>query len=390
MLNFLGHSYFKTVSNPELVQDINTDIVGNNATKVVSSGINVSNLIADFTVSPGAELYIDGVKQLNSKAVVSDYTNSVLVTVISENKMSQTNYTVTLDANNTEANLIAYSVANQVGTSIIDPVSKTVKVFVNNNANLSALIPSFQVSNLATLRIGTYIQNSGATTLNYTLPVVYNVMAQNGTIENWIVTIERVRPTIILKGNTVVYLNKGCPYIEAGYTAKDNLDTDISEGVTVSGTVDINTAGQYFLTYKIKDLLQNESLVTRIINVSTSVCALEVDKNEIDGFVIYPNPVKNQSTLHVKSSITEPLTIKIIDMKGDVCFSSSDFSTNEDIKIGDKILVTGPSTGAQEMIIDEMFVNDLEAEKATKGDDCTFKLPFRIRMSDKLYKIVEA
>lgn len=60
-----------------------------------------------------------------------------------------------------------------------------------------------------------------------------------------------------------------------------------------------------------------------------------------------------------------------------------------DIKIGDKILVTGPSTGAQEMIIDEMFVNDLEAEKATKGDDCTFKLPFRIRMSDKLYKIVE-
>jgi len=61
-----------------------------------------------------------------------------------------------------------------------------------------------------------------------------------------------------------------------------------------------------------------------------------------------------------------------------------------DIKIGDKILVTGPSTGAQEMIINEMFVNDLEAGKATKGDDCTFKMPFRIRMSDKLYKIVEA
>ena len=61
-----------------------------------------------------------------------------------------------------------------------------------------------------------------------------------------------------------------------------------------------------------------------------------------------------------------------------------------DIKIGDKILITGPSTGAQEMIINEMFVNDLEAGKATKGDDCTFKMPFRIRMSDKLYKIVEA
>ncbi|MEC4115797.1 peptidase U32 family protein [Myroides phaeus] len=61
-----------------------------------------------------------------------------------------------------------------------------------------------------------------------------------------------------------------------------------------------------------------------------------------------------------------------------------------DIKIGDRILITGPSTGAQELVIDEMYVNEQPTDKATKGDDCTFKLPFRIRLSDKLYKIVEA
>lgn len=61
-----------------------------------------------------------------------------------------------------------------------------------------------------------------------------------------------------------------------------------------------------------------------------------------------------------------------------------------DIKAGDKILITGPNTGAQELVIDEMFVNDRVTDKATKGDHCTLKLPFRIRMSDKLYKIVEA
>ena len=61
-----------------------------------------------------------------------------------------------------------------------------------------------------------------------------------------------------------------------------------------------------------------------------------------------------------------------------------------DIKQGDKILITGPSTGAQEMVIEEMYVNEKIAEKATKGDSCTFKLQFRIRLSDKLYKIVEA
>ncbi|EHO15405.1 peptidase U32 family protein [Myroides odoratimimus] len=61
-----------------------------------------------------------------------------------------------------------------------------------------------------------------------------------------------------------------------------------------------------------------------------------------------------------------------------------------DIKVGDKILITGPSTGAQELIVEELFVNEQKVEKATKGDDCTIKIPFRIRLSDKLYKIVEA
>jgi putative protease len=59
-----------------------------------------------------------------------------------------------------------------------------------------------------------------------------------------------------------------------------------------------------------------------------------------------------------------------------------------DLTKGDKILITGPSTGAQELVVDEMFVNDINAEKASKGDSCTFKTPFRIRLSDKLYKIV--
>ncbi|MCV9934435.1 S8 family serine peptidase [Flavobacterium sp. LS1R47] len=321
---------FKTASNSGLTQDINTDILGNNVTKTVPYGINVSNLIADFTVSSGAELHIDGVKQLNSKVVLSDYTKSFLVTVISEDKLSQTNYTVTLNANNSEASLIAYSVVNQVGTSVIDPVLKTVKVFVGNNANLSTLTPSFQTSDFATLRIGTYIQNSGVTTLNYILPVVYNVMAQNGTIENWTVTIERSKPIITLIGNAVVSLDKGCPYIEAGYTAKDNLDTDITAGVLVSGTVDVNTPGQYILTYTVKDALQNESIATRIVNVSATVCTLGVNTNEIDGFVIYPNPVKD-GKVYVETRSSSTKNIRISDMAGKIVFTAQ--TENKELNI---------------------------------------------------------
>jgi len=60
-----------------------------------------------------------------------------------------------------------------------------------------------------------------------------------------------------------------------------------------------------------------------------------------------------------------------------------------DIKIGDTILITGPTTGAQELQLTEMYVNDAKGEIAKKGDVVTMPLPFRIRPSDKLYKIVK-
>ncbi len=60
-----------------------------------------------------------------------------------------------------------------------------------------------------------------------------------------------------------------------------------------------------------------------------------------------------------------------------------------DITVGDTILVTGPTTGAKEMQVTEMFVNDKKDNKAQKGDSVTMPLEFRIRPSDKLYKIVQ-
>ncbi|WP_144960274.1 peptidase U32 family protein [Gillisia sp. Hel_I_86] len=59
-----------------------------------------------------------------------------------------------------------------------------------------------------------------------------------------------------------------------------------------------------------------------------------------------------------------------------------------DIMLGDKLLVTGPTTGAKEFHLTGIMVNDKNSENAKKGDSCTIPLDFRIRLSDKLYKIV--
>ncbi|HLV40122.1 peptidase U32 family protein [Xanthomarina sp.] len=60
-----------------------------------------------------------------------------------------------------------------------------------------------------------------------------------------------------------------------------------------------------------------------------------------------------------------------------------------DIKVGDTILITGPTTGAKEMQVTEMKINNMNSEMASKGDLVTLPMDFRIRPSDKLYKIVE-
>ncbi len=60
-----------------------------------------------------------------------------------------------------------------------------------------------------------------------------------------------------------------------------------------------------------------------------------------------------------------------------------------DIKLNDTLLITGPTTGAKEFKLESMLVNDEKKELATKGDNVTIKLDFRIRESDKLYKIVK-
>ncbi|MGG7034843.1 MAG: rhodanese-related sulfurtransferase [Flavobacterium sp.] len=59
-----------------------------------------------------------------------------------------------------------------------------------------------------------------------------------------------------------------------------------------------------------------------------------------------------------------------------------------EIQVGDTILIKGITTGEQTMVIEEMYVNGILGDIAIANDNVTFQLPFRIRLSDKLYKIL--
>ena len=60
-----------------------------------------------------------------------------------------------------------------------------------------------------------------------------------------------------------------------------------------------------------------------------------------------------------------------------------------DLKVGDAVLITGPTTGAQFHTVEELMADEKKTEAAGRGQEITFPVPFKVRPSDKLYKIVD-
>ncbi|AFH50859.1 Putative protease [Ignavibacterium album JCM 16511] len=57
------------------------------------------------------------------------------------------------------------------------------------------------------------------------------------------------------------------------------------------------------------------------------------------------------------------------------------------IKNGDKILFIGETTGVIEIIVNKMFVNEVENNEAVKGSEVTLRIPTLVRRNDKVYLI---
>jgi U32 family peptidase len=63
---------------------------------------------------------------------------------------------------------------------------------------------------------------------------------------------------------------------------------------------------------------------------------------------------------------------------------------SHDLKVGDEILITGPTTGIVQTKVEEIRVDLKNTEVAKKGTLCSVPFDTLIRRSDKLYKIVDA
>ena len=104
--------------------------------------------------------------------------------------------------------------------------------------------------------------------------VTYNAADNEGNAAKEVVRVVKVigdttAPMIILNDSQTVFVEVYTPYHEFGAVAKDNIDSALS--VIISGTVNINRTGIYFITYSATDLSGNKGVAHREVIVGDTI-----------------------------------------------------------------------------------------------------------------------
>ena len=106
--------------------------------------------------------------------------------------------------------------------------------------------------------------------------VIYRVSDSSGNetvVEREIIYKDVIAPVLTLKGSQSVSLFVGGGYTEAGYSAADECDGDITGNVVVEGSVNTQLPGTYTVTYKVADSSGNVAEAKRTITVKQPIPA---------------------------------------------------------------------------------------------------------------------
>ena len=168
--------------------------------------------------------------------------------------------------------------------------------------------------------------------------VTYNVSDANSNaavaVTRTVNVVDTTVPVITLTGDTPVTIEVGSTYTDAGATATDNYDGDITSSIVIVNPVDTDVVGQYVVTYNVSDANSNAAVeVARTVNV---VSSLSVDDITRLNLKVYPNPTKDYWKIS-SSLIIE--SIELYDIVGRKVFSANPQS--EEYEINSSCLSNG-------------------------------------------------
>ncbi|MBD0379472.1 DUF4185 domain-containing protein [Paenibacillus sp. WST5] len=169
--------------------------------------------------------------------------------------------------------------------------------------------------------------NSG----NNTNITVFTGMHANG--DTWVqaddyllLPVDTTPPVITLQGDAMIEVPLGGTFTDAGATATDNEDGDLSHKIVVTGTVNTSIIGTYPLTYNVSDADGNAAIpVTRTVNVKGQAYTVShAAFKGIDGSTLHTMPKKGfvtasadiRNNTDTANSVT--LVVALYNKKGEI------------------------------------------------------------------------
>jgi len=173
--NFKYFKLHNQVGNEQILTDKDSVYV------TVLFGTDVSNMVPDFDISPGAM-----VTPTTNEA--QDFRNDVKYNIASYGETIEKEWWVhvtVLSEQSHEAEITALTIPEQTSSAVINSTNATVNIEVAWNADITNLTPDITIS------AGATISPASGVSQNFTNPVNYTVTAENGTIKAWTVTVTK-------------------------------------------------------------------------------------------------------------------------------------------------------------------------------------------------------
>lgn len=257
-----------------------TDLSGNSASAsrsvIVIPPDTTAPVITILGTNPltieGGSLYIDaGATALDN---VNGNLTSSIVTVNGVIATSTGSYTVTYDVSDGAGNPATQGVRN---VTVVDTTAPVLTVNGTNPLTLHIGDTYTELGATATDAVDQAVVvvvggDTVTTTATSTFVVSYTASDASGNpaipVSRTVYVVDIAVPIITIVGSSTVDVEFGSTYTDAGATALDDADGDISANIVTSGSVNTSTLGAYTLSYDVSDSSGNAAITTnRTVNV---------------------------------------------------------------------------------------------------------------------------
>lgn len=310
-------------------------INGENATisVVLPYGSERKDLLPVYSLSPGAYAKVSGAMQ-TSGISKQDFTNPVKYRVYAENRTITRDWTIKVEnAKNSACDILSFTIPGYTKKVVMDQAKKTVLLRVFSTANLRSLPVQFRLSEGATAWINNNQQLSNAGAVDFSHPVTYKIIAEDGlTVNLWSVTVELLNN----KADILSFVVPGLAKPAEINPLNKEINFELKQGEPLTELPVLFQLSPYARAY-INDLLQisglsfasfTQPVIYKIISEDSltfnhwkaSASYTTLDENILTeqkpSLRIYPNPVYDNAIIELNNIAEAESRIEIYNSLG--------------------------------------------------------------------------